>query len=107
RAAARLGARSRQSRLVRRQGSLAQPPDLAVSAARHAGGRRGGRRPRVRRGACHSRAMSDIPPVYSLRNYALLADGERGALIDPEGNVAWMCAPRWHDPAIFSSLIGG
>ena len=51
--------------------------------------------------------MSDIPPVYSLRNYALLADGERGALIDPEGNVAWMCAPRWHDPAIFSSLIGG
>ena len=51
--------------------------------------------------------MSDIPPVYALRNYALLADGERGALIDPEGNVAWMCAPRWHDPAIFSSLIGG
>ena len=51
--------------------------------------------------------MSDSPPVYPLRNYGLLADGERGALIDPEGNVAWMCAPRWHDPAVFSSLIGG
>jgi alpha,alpha-trehalase len=49
----------------------------------------------------------DSPPVYPLRNYALLADGERGALVDPAGNVAWMCAPRWHDPALFSALVGG
>jgi hypothetical protein len=49
----------------------------------------------------------DDERVYALRNYALLADGERGALIDPEGNLAWMCAPRWHDPALFSVLIGG
>jgi hypothetical protein len=47
------------------------------------------------------------PPVYPLRDYALLADGERGALVDPEGNVAWMCAPRWHDPALFCALMGG
>jgi hypothetical protein len=31
-----------------------------------------------------------IPHV--LREYALVADGERGALIDPQGCVAWMCA---------------
>jgi GH15 family glucan-1,4-alpha-glucosidase len=51
--------------------------------------------------------QSGSPAVYALRNYAVLADGERGALIDPAGNVAWMCAPRWHDPALFSTLIGG
>ncbi|WP_077097894.1 glycoside hydrolase family 15 protein [Mycobacterium terramassiliense] len=42
-----------------------------------------------------------------LREYALLADGERGALIGPEGDVAWMCAPRWDSDAVFSNLIGG
>ncbi len=47
------------------------------------------------------------PPVYPLRNYALLADGERGALVDPEGNIAWMCAPGWDDPALFCALMGG
>jgi alpha,alpha-trehalase len=49
------------------------------------------------------------PParVFALGDYALLADGERGALVDPEGNIAWMCAPRWHDSALFCVLIGG
>jgi GH15 family glucan-1,4-alpha-glucosidase len=47
------------------------------------------------------------PDAFVLREYALLADGERGALIDPHGNIAWLCAPRWHDAAIFSSLLGG
>ncbi|HEY0495702.1 MAG TPA: glycoside hydrolase family 15 protein [Kutzneria sp.] len=46
-----------------------------------------------------------IPHV--LREYALVADGERGALIDPQGCVAWMCAPRWHDDAVFGTLVGG
>ncbi len=43
----------------------------------------------------------------SLRQYALLADGERGALVGPRGDVAFMCAPRWHDDGVFSDLIGG
>lgn len=30
---------------------------------------------------------------HVLRDYALLADGHRGALVGPRGNVAWMCAP--------------
>jgi hypothetical protein len=42
-----------------------------------------------------------------LREYALLADGQRGALIGPRGDISWMCAPRWHDDAVFSALLGG
>ena len=52
----------------------------------------------------------DWPPLFppeTLRQYALVADGERGGLIGPRGDVAFLCFPRWHDPAVFSSLIGG
>jgi GH15 family glucan-1,4-alpha-glucosidase len=42
-----------------------------------------------------------------LREYALVADGERGALIAPDGSVAWLCVPRWDSPAAFSGLLGG
>ena len=54
--------------------------------------------------------MIDIEATFSprvLREYALLADGERGALIGPQGDIAWMCAPRWDSDAVFSNLIGG
>ena len=44
---------------------------------------------------------------HTLREYALPADGERGVLVGPRGDFAWMCFPRWHDDAVFSSLIGG
>ena len=49
----------------------------------------------------------DPPPPHVLREYALIADGERGALLGPRGDIAWLCAPRWHSGAVFSSLIGG
>ncbi len=54
-------------------------------------------------------ALSLRPPYppQTLREYALLADGERGALIGPHGDIAWMCAPRWDSPALFSTLLGG
>jgi len=48
----------------------------------------------------------DFPPS-PLREYALVADGERGALCGPHGEIVWLCAPRWHDDAVFASLIGG
>jgi alpha,alpha-trehalase len=51
--------------------------------------------------------MSELFPPTTLRDYALIADGERGALIGPHGEVAWMCAPSWESDAVFSSLIGG
>ena len=46
-------------------------------------------------------------PLHVLREYALLADGERGALVGPRGDIVWMCSPRWDSDAVFSSLIGG
>jgi alpha,alpha-trehalase len=46
-----------------------------------------------------------VPRV--LREYALLADGERGAVIGPDGSVVWLCVPRWDSPAAFSGLLGG
>jgi len=50
--------------------------------------------------------VSAVAP-HALRDYALLADGERGVLVGPRGEYAWMCFPRWHDEAVFSALIGG
>jgi alpha,alpha-trehalase len=47
------------------------------------------------------------PPPFALREYALLADGERGALVDPHGNLAWLCLPYWDSPAVFSTLMDG
>nr|WP_326847420.1 glycoside hydrolase family 15 protein [Streptomyces kaniharaensis] len=50
--------------------------------------------------------MKPFPP-WSLREYALLADGERGALVGPFGEIAWLCAPRWDSDPLFAGLIGG
>ncbi|MHB1987074.1 MAG: glycoside hydrolase family 15 protein [Acidimicrobiales bacterium] len=47
------------------------------------------------------------PLPHALREYSLLADSRRGALIGPRGDVSFMCAPSWHDDAVFSALIGG
>jgi hypothetical protein len=55
--------------------------------------------------------MSDLVweqfPPHVLREYALIADGERGALCGPRGDIAWLCAPGWDSDAVFSALIGG
>ncbi|MET7702806.1 glycoside hydrolase family 15 protein [Streptomyces sp. NPDC005485] len=51
--------------------------------------------------------MNTSFPPHALHDYALLADGERGALIGPDGAIGWLCAPAWHDDAVFASLIGG
>lgn len=52
------------------------------------------------------RAGHGFPP-HALRDYALLADGERGAIIGPRGDIAWLCAPAWQSASVFSALIGG
>jgi GH15 family glucan-1,4-alpha-glucosidase len=46
-------------------------------------------------------------PPHVLRQYALLADGERGIVIGPRGDFCWMCFPHWDSPAVFNSLLGG
>ena len=50
--------------------------------------------------------LTEMAP-HVLREYALLADGERGVLVGPRGDFVWMCFPRWDSDGIFSSLIGG
>lgn len=54
-----------------------------------------------------TRSPLDAIPPHVLREYSFLADGHRGALCDPRGNISWLCAPQWHDDAICSALIGG
>ena len=55
----------------------------------------------------------DLGPVTELwrprvlREYAFLADGERGAVIGPDGAIVWLCVPCWDSPAVFAALVGG
>ena len=51
--------------------------------------------------------IADIGAPHVLREYALIADGERGAVVGPRGDLCWMCFPRWHSDACFATLIGG
>ena len=51
--------------------------------------------------------QQDRAAPHALRDYALLADGERGAVVGPRGEIVWMCAPSWDSDAVFASLIGG
>jgi GH15 family glucan-1,4-alpha-glucosidase len=44
---------------------------------------------------------------HVLREYALLADGERGVVVGPRGDFAWLCFPRWDDDAMLAALLGG
>ena len=52
-------------------------------------------------------AVIDTWQPRVLREYSFIADGERGALVAPDGAIVWLCAPRWDSPAVFASLIGG
>ena len=51
-------------------------------------------------------SWEEVYPPQALHDYAMLADGERGALVGPRGEIAWMCAPRWDDEPVFGSLLG-
>lgn len=55
----------------------------------------------------HDGRMELLPAPHVLREYAVIADGERGALVGPRGDVAWLCVPRWDSDAVLSSLLGG
>ncbi|WP_063910904.1 glycoside hydrolase family 15 protein [Nocardia nova] len=44
---------------------------------------------------------------HVLREYSFIADGQRGALVGPRGDISWMCLPGWDGDAVFASLLGG
>jgi Domain of unknown function (DUF5911) len=52
--------------------------------------------------AVAAKRQGAMSPVWV---YALVADGNRGALIGPHGDIAWMCFPGWADPAVFAGLL--
>ena len=51
--------------------------------------------------------MSKLWQPRVLREYSFIADGERGALIGPDGAMVWLCAPSWDSPPVFAALLGG
>jgi GH15 family glucan-1,4-alpha-glucosidase len=57
----------------------------------------------------HRATEPDVPArnAQALRDYAFLADGIRGALVDPDGGVSWLCFPTFSDGAVFAGLLGG
>jgi hypothetical protein len=50
-------------------------------------------------------ALRAVTSAKALREYAFVADGHRGALCGPDGEVAWMCFPGWSDGALFAGLL--
>ena len=57
--------------------------------------------------AAHDSAAGPQFPPHVLRDYAFVADGARGALVGPSGDMVWLCAPTWHDDAVLAQLLGG
>jgi alpha,alpha-trehalase len=45
---------------------------------------------------------SPFPPI---ENYAFLSDCHTGALVAPDGGVAWLCVPRFDAPSVFGALL--
>lgn len=62
---------------------------------------------RTKGDAGSGRLLAPLAPPQALRDYAFLADGYRGAIIGPRGDVSWLCAPRWDSAAVLSNLVGG
>ncbi len=58
-------------------------------------------------GSCGWAGVSGFDRPAVLRDDALLADGERGALVDTDGAITWLCFPSWDSPAVFAGLVGG
>jgi alpha,alpha-trehalase len=45
---------------------------------------------------------SPFPPIA---DYGFLSDCETGALLAPNGNVEWLCLPRFDSPSVFGAML--
>jgi hypothetical protein len=55
-------------------------------------------------GGSSGKNVGDVLEPRVLREYALVADGERGALSGPDGSAAWLCVPRRDSPAVRTAV---
>jgi GH15 family glucan-1,4-alpha-glucosidase len=47
-------------------------------------------------------STSPFPPIAE---YAFLSDCETGALVAPNGNIEWLCLPRFDSPSVFGAIL--
>jgi GH15 family glucan-1,4-alpha-glucosidase len=53
----------------------------------------------------HNVPLTGGSPFPAIGSYAFLSDCHTCALVAPDGNVEWMCVPRFDSPSLFGSLL--
>jgi GH15 family glucan-1,4-alpha-glucosidase len=53
----------------------------------------------------HDTPLKGGSPFPPIADYGFLSDCHTGALIAPDGNIEWLCVPRFDSPSVFGSLL--
>jgi GH15 family glucan-1,4-alpha-glucosidase len=53
----------------------------------------------------HDKPLTGGSPFPPIADYGFLSDCHTGALIAPDGNVEWLCLPRFDAPSVFGALL--